>query len=91
MHGAGKHQRRVDLVGHHACPVAHHDVADPLELGAAEHPAPRVVRLGQDQGPGARCEHRVEPVEVDLGALGSGVDHEVDARTAGHRGDRELR
>ena len=66
---ARQHQRRVDLVADHPRPVPQHDVADALELGPAEHPPPRVVRLGQQQRARARGEQRVEPVEVDLGPL----------------------
>ncbi len=69
---AGQHQWGEDLVAHDAGTVAEDDVADPLQLGAGEHAAPRVVRLGQDQGLRAVAEEPVEPVEVDLGALGRG-------------------
>ena len=71
-------QRRVDLVGDDASAVASYDVADPLELAPGEDPAPRVVRLGEQQGAGAVGEQPVEGVEVDLGALGVRVDDQVD-------------
>ena len=90
MRDAGQHQRRMDLVRDDPCPVSHHDVPDPLKLGPAEHPAPRVVRLGQQQGPGAGRQDRVEPVQVDLGTRGVGVDDEVDPLPAGHLRNGEL-
>ena len=72
MLGARQHERRVDLVAHDARTVAYDDVADPLELGAGEHAAPRVVRLGEDQRLRPVGEEAVEPVEVDLGPVGRG-------------------
>ena len=74
MLGARQHQRRVDLVAHHARAVAYDDVADPLELGAGEHAAPRVVRLGEQQRLRAVGEEPVEPVEVELGRGRVGVE-----------------
>ncbi len=81
----------MDLVGDHPGAVPEHHVAHPLELGAGEHPSPRVVRLGEQQGAGAVGEQRVQPVQVDLGALGVRVDDQVDAFAAGDLGDRQLR
>jgi hypothetical protein len=89
--GAGEHERRVDLVGDDPCTVPGHDVADPLELGPGEHPAPRVVRLGQQQRAGTLGQKRVEPAEVDLGPGRIGVDHHVDPLAARDRRDVELR
>ena len=88
---AGQHERRVDLVADHPGAVRRHHVADALELGAAEHPPPRVVGLGQQQGAGAVGEEPVEPVEVDGAVVGVGVDDQVPALAAGDGGDVELR
>ena len=81
----------MDLVGDDAGAVASYDVADALELGPGEDPPPRVVRLREQQGPRTVGEQPVEGVEVDLGALGVGVDDQVDPLASGDLGDRQLR
>ena len=40
--GARQDEGPVHLVAHHTTTVTEDDVTDPLELGAGEHPAPRV-------------------------------------------------
>jgi hypothetical protein len=86
-----EHQRGVDLVADHAGTVPEHDVADPLQLRAREHPAPRVVRLGQQQRAGASREHGVESVEVDVGRLGLRIGPQLDQGPAGQPRHPELR
>ena len=81
----------MDLVGDDASAVASYDVADAFELAPREDPAPRVVRLGEQQRARAVGEEPVEGVEVELGALGVGIDDQVDPLPAGDLGDRQLR
>ena len=88
--GARQHQRRVDLVADDPRAVAYDDVADPLQLRAGEHAAPRVVRLGQDQRLRPVGEEAVEPVEVDLGPVGRGGHVETDLLATRDGGEAEL-
>jgi hypothetical protein len=59
----------VDLVGQHEHAVPFGQLADPSQVGRAEHPAGRVVRAGEQVGAGARGERRLEPGEVQLPAI----------------------
>ena len=88
--GAGQDQRRVDLVADDAGTVAYDDVADPLQLGAGEHPAPRVVGLREQQRLRPVGEEPVEAVEVDLRAVGRGRHLEQVLGTARHPGQAVL-
>ena len=50
----------MDLVADDPCPVPQDDVAQPLQLLPVEDAAPRVVRLAQEHGAGARGERGVD-------------------------------
>ena len=88
MLGTRQHERGVDLVAHDAGTAAYDDVADPLELGAREDAAPRVVRLGEDQRLRAVGEQPVEAVEVDLRTLRRGRHLEQVLGASGDAGQR---
>ena len=53
VHGAGVHQRRVDLVGEDPGPGGLHDVGEGELLVGVEHPAERVVRVDVHEQPAA--------------------------------------
>ena len=88
---AGQDERRVDLVADDPGPVLDGEVADPLELARGVHVAARVVRVGQQQGPGAVGEEPVEVVEVEDVGVAVGGDREVPLRPTGDLGQPELR
>ena len=85
----GQHQRPVDLVGDHAGAVPRQRVADSASSSVArEHPAERVVRLGEQQRAGAGRE-RVRRAGRGRAprARRPGRLDQVDPLATGDRGD----
>jgi hypothetical protein len=79
---SGVDQVGVDLVGDDDQVVPERELGQPLELGAAEGATRRVVRVAEQEEPGARVDRAFEPVEVDLEAIGAGHERVLDQASA---------
>ncbi len=69
MLGPCEHHRGVDLIGQHPRVVARRDLGDLTELLAREDATGRVVRIAEDQRPGAIGKRRLDRVDVELAAV----------------------
>jgi hypothetical protein len=63
--GVGVGERGVHLVAHHHGVVAGGQLGDGGQLGRAVHETQRIVRIAEQERPGARRERLLDPVEVE--------------------------
>ena len=78
--GARQGHRGVDLVGEDPGVVLGGDLGEALELGPGDGPAGRIVRVAEEQRPGAGGEGALDPVEVEVAAIG---ERHLDQLAAG--------